>query len=88
MDQDNKKNPDEIGALWKSEMRNGGEYLSGTVNGEAVVCFPNTHKQTGDRKPDYRVMKKRQTGGGGPSRQTQRQLPDPLSSRPDDDIPF
>lgn len=52
------KNPDEIGALWSRQSRNG-EYLSGkiTVAGEAVdvVCFVNKHK-TLDKHPDWRVL--------------------------------
>lgn len=49
------RNPDELGALW---MKSGGrgEYMTGTINGVKVVCFPNTRK-TSDAQPDWRVLK-------------------------------
>lgn len=48
------KNPDELGALWeKSSAR--GPYMTGTINGVAVVVFKND-KQT-DKQPDWRVLK-------------------------------
>lgn len=49
------KNPDELGALWvKTSER--GEYMTGTINGVNVVCFPNTRK-TAAKQPDWRVLK-------------------------------
>jgi hypothetical protein len=52
----NEKNPDELGALWiKSSAR--GEYMSGTINGVAVVVFRNDRKAEGSKQPDWRVMK-------------------------------
>lgn len=50
------KDPNEIGALWlKSGSR--GEYMTGTINGEAVVVFKNGYKKPGEKTPDWRVMK-------------------------------
>ena len=49
------KDPNEIGALWLKQGPKG-PYLTGTVNGEAVVCFQNTRK-TSDKQPEYRVLK-------------------------------
>lgn len=49
------RNPDEIGALWsKTSAR--GEYMTGTINGERVVCFRND-RQTSDKAPTWRVLK-------------------------------
>lgn len=47
-------NPDELGALWVKEGKKG-KYLTGTINGVAVVCFKNDRK-TGNQ-PDFRVLK-------------------------------
>ena len=49
-----KKNPDELGALWEKQSERG-TYFTGTVNGQAVVVFKNDRK-TGNQ-PDYRVLK-------------------------------
>ena len=50
-----KKNEDELGALWvKSGAK--GEYMTGTINGVPVVCFP-TGKPAGSKQPDWRVLK-------------------------------
>lgn len=48
------KDENEVGALW-SKTGAKGEYLTGTVNGVAVVCFRNDRK-TG-KQPDWRVLK-------------------------------
>ena len=54
-----KKNPDEIGALWKKQGRKG-EFLTGqiNINGEEhkFIAFPN---QTFDNpnRPAYRILK-------------------------------
>lgn len=48
------KNPDELGALWTKQGAKG-EYMTGMVNGQAVVCFKNDRK-TGNQ-PDWRVLK-------------------------------
>lgn len=48
------RDPNEIGALWlKSSAR--GDYLTGTVNGEAVVCFPV--RSDNPKAPAWRVLK-------------------------------
>jgi uncharacterized protein (DUF736 family) len=50
------RNPDELGALWiKSGAK--GEYMTGTINGQAVVVFRNDRKQ--GNQPDWRVLKSR-----------------------------
>lgn len=48
------KNDDEIGALWLKSGRKG-EYLTGTVNGVKVVCFPS--KTDNPKAPQWRVLK-------------------------------
>lgn len=55
---DDKKNPNELGALWKSD-RPGPIVMTGTIQGEKVVVFANSYKVPGDKKPDFRVMKAR-----------------------------
>jgi len=51
-DQQQKK---DIGGLWKQTSKNGMPYLSGTVNGQRIVVFPNSKKQDGEKTPDYRI---------------------------------
>lgn len=47
---------DELGALWiKSGSK--GEYLTGQINGVAVVAFKNDKKEPGSKQPDWRVLK-------------------------------
>jgi uncharacterized protein (DUF736 family) len=48
--------PNEIGALWRKTSARG-EYFTGTINGVAVVVFPN--RKTTDKQPDFRVLKSR-----------------------------
>lgn len=50
------KNEDELGALWiKTSAR--GEFMTGTVNGQAVVVFRNDRKAEGSKQPDWRILK-------------------------------
>ena len=53
------KDPNELGALW-IKSGNRGEYMTGTINGVAVVCFKNDRK-TGNQ-PDWRVLKSQPKG--------------------------
>ncbi len=49
------RDPNELGALWiKSSSR--GEFMTGTINGVAVVVFKNDRK-TSSNQPDWRVLK-------------------------------
>lgn len=50
------RDQNELGALWLKEGQRG-EYMAGTINGVAVVCFRNDRKRAGDRSPDWRVLK-------------------------------
>lgn len=50
------KDPNELGALWQKSSAKG-DYMTGTVNGVAVVLFRNKYKQNGDKQPDWRVFK-------------------------------
>lgn len=72
------KDPSEIGALW---LKHGakGPYLTGTINGVAVVCFQNTRK-TSDKQPEYRVLKSKPRDGAARSESD--------DSTPLDDIGF
>ncbi len=59
------KDPDELGALWlKTSAR--GEYMTGTINGVNVVCFPA--KKTSDKSPAWRVLKSKPRDGAAPVR--------------------
>lgn len=49
-----KKDPNELGALW-NKTGGKGDYMTGTINGEPVVCFRNEHKTPGSNQPDWRV---------------------------------
>jgi hypothetical protein len=67
---------DELGGLWSREGRNG-EFLSGKLtlpdgSEVEVVVFRNTHKQPGERTPDWRVYRS-QPREGQPAQQPQRQ---------------
>lgn len=65
------KDPNELGALWvKTSSR--GEYMTGTINGVAVVVFRNEKRN--DKQPDWRVLKS-QPKPSGPA-------------QPDDSIDF
>jgi hypothetical protein len=50
------KNPDELGALWEKTGARG-PYMTGTINGQAVVVFKNDRKAEGSKAPDWRVLK-------------------------------
>lgn len=49
------KDPNELGALWEKTGAKG-PYMTGTINGEAVVLFRNGNKRS-ERAPDWRVLK-------------------------------
>lgn len=51
------KDPNEIGALWIKNAGTQKEFMSGTVNGQDVVVFPNKYKKPGDRTPDFRILR-------------------------------
>lgn len=78
------KNPDEIGALW-SKQGPKGEYLTGEINGEKVVCFRN--KSDHVKAPAWRVLKSkpREEAGLSPTRAPHNAN---ISEANDDDIPF
>lgn len=45
----------EIGALWERQSAKG-PYFTGIVNGERVVVFKNTRKNS-EKAPDWRILK-------------------------------
>jgi hypothetical protein len=71
------KNPDELGALWEKEGGKG-PYMTGTINGVAVVCFRNTRAHDNPKAPQWRVMKSK-------PREEGRTSAPPVSDR---DVPF
>jgi hypothetical protein len=50
------KNPDELGALWEKTSARG-DFMTGTIGGQAVVVFKNDKKTPGSKQPDWRVLK-------------------------------
>jgi uncharacterized protein (DUF736 family) len=50
------RDPNELGALWEKTSARG-VYMTGTINGQAVVLFRNDRKPAGSKAPDWRVMK-------------------------------
>lgn len=81
------KDPNEVGALWIKSGRKG-EFLSGTINGEPVVCFRNDRK-TG-KQPDWRVLKSQPRGEQETAEPTRRHVPNDANAPDltDDDIQF
>lgn len=58
------KDPMELGALWeRTSAKTGVRYLTGTINGVRVVCFPNANKEH-EKQPDWRVLKSQPKPGG------------------------
>ena len=49
------RDPNELGALWEKSGKHGA-YMTGTINGVAVVVFKNSRKAN-DKQPDWRVLK-------------------------------
>lgn len=78
---DFKKDDTEIGALWEQQGRKG-TYMTGKINGEAVVIFRNGNKADGSNAPDWRVHKP----------QKRERVPQTVPETPqtinDADIPF
>lgn len=63
------KNPSDLGALWiKTSAR--GDYMTGVVNGQPVVCFKNDTKAEGSKQPDWRVMRPRAKADVAPATTT------------------
>ena len=63
------KDPNDMGGLWEKTSAKG-IWMSGTINGQAVVVFRNDRKVAGSNQPDWRVLRARrlwasvsQTGG-------------------------
>lgn len=70
---------DECGALWdKTAQRSGDQFMSGRIrigdHDVEVVIFRNSHKQPGERTPDWRVYRSQPRDGG-------QQAPPPLPPR-------
>lgn len=68
------KDPNEVGALWVKTGKKG-EYLTGTVNGLDVICFPITSDNP--KAPAWRVLRS----------VPKSELPPP-TRRPEPDDPF
>lgn len=87
------RDPNELGALWIKQGPRG-EYMTGEVNGVAVVVFRNDRKPAGSKAPDWRVMKSQPRDGQ--QRQSAPARPAAAAAKPartmaplhDDDIPW
>ncbi len=82
-----KKNPNEIGALWKKVSKNANpqtgkktEYLSGIINGVNVTIFKNQNKPAGSKGPDYQVLKSDYNGGNSAKAVTPANVNPPTSA--------
>ena len=73
----------ELGALWEQEGKHG-TYMTGTINGEAVVLWRNTRKAPGSKQPDWRVMKSQPKEERAPQDQARRAAGRPVFDDPDD----
>ncbi len=80
-DQQQKK---DIGGLWKQTSKSGMPYLSGTVNGQRIVVFPNSKKQDGEKTPDYRIYEQTPMG----QQAAPAAAPSGRRAVTSDDIPF
>ena len=78
------KDPNEIGCLWLHEGPKG-EYMSGEINGEKVVCWRS--KSASPKAPTWNVLKSkpRETTATPPAHTHNANAPRELN---DDDIPF
>lgn len=56
------ENPDELGALWIKEGKNG-DYMTGEIGGVKVVCFKN--RSDNPKAPHWRVLKSRPKNDAG-----------------------
>ena len=54
--QTREKDPNEIGALWTKQTKNGHDYFSGSINGQRIVVFKNWRKKN-DKQPDWFVLR-------------------------------
>lgn len=73
---------DELGALWEKE-GSGGTWMSGTINGEAVVCFRNDRKVAGSNQPDWRILKARPKRDLAPKQEARRAAGRPVFDDPE-----
>lgn|GEM_PF-5501961 len=73
------KYPDDRGALWiDSENK-----MSGTLNGERVVCWRNDRKTPGSKQPDWRIKADKGNPKAAAANETDQREP-----MTDIDVPF
>lgn len=94
MDDEMKK----VGALWLKTSQKGHTFMSGEIELPGgskldVVVFKNTHKQPGEKTPDYRIYESRprEAQPSAPMRQVDAIPPKASSGEPEvnmEDIPF
>lgn len=56
MADEQKRDPDDLGALWLKEGKRG-VYMTGKINNIPVVVFRNTRKKEGSNQPDWTVLR-------------------------------
>lgn len=87
------RDPLDLGALWE---KTGGKglYMTGTINGVAVVCFPNVSDNP--KAPQWKVLKARPRLDGSPVPERKphnlnERTPEEINNAPmpdDGEIPF
>lgn len=83
MAENEEKQDDSIGALWKKTAKSGFEYWSGKIEGVGfVVVFPNRNKKS-PRHPDFRVLRSGQRDNQTAPQESQR-----ADDSGGDEIPF
>lgn len=79
----------ELTGLWANKDKDGNTFLSGSLGRAKVLVFKNTHKQEGEKTPDYRmfiVPRDRQENKRPDEGRTDP--PASASVAPKDDLPF
>lgn len=81
-----------IGGLWVNEGKNS-KYMSGSCKesvpaGAKLMIFKNTHKQPGEKTPDYTINIAEDDQPAPRNEYQQAPTQDPVGPPPDEDIPF
>ena len=71
-----RKDPNEIGALWTKQTKHGNDYYTGMVNSQRIVIFKNTKKRS-EKSPDWRILKSEPQSSQVSQRPPQQRVSDP-----------
>jgi len=69
-----RKSAKQVGALWRHENQNVGQFLTGILDlgglGEVpIAVFKNDRKEKGSRQPDYRIVLSERPSGANTSQE-------------------